>query len=113
MAPFLHRLCSIFSFLGLLLLSVGFLTGKEEVKILSEIKLQADLKSGKKGVPQVQAAFGKYSIETPVTYIGKEQDFKHLTVSTATRMETGTRYGPRVRKGSATRSRAIKVPPKP
>ena len=80
MALFLQRLCSIFSFLGLLLLLVGFLAGKEEVKILSEIKLQADLKSGKKAVPQVQAAFGKYSIETPVTYIGKDQDFKHLTV---------------------------------
>ena len=77
---FSHRPCGGIPILAFLLLLTSLLCGKEEPKVLSEIKLQADLASGKKAIPQVQAAFGKYSIETPERTKGKHKDFEHLTV---------------------------------
>jgi hypothetical protein len=84
-----HRFCGEIPFLGFLLLFTSLLCGKEEPKVLSEIKLQADLTSGKKAIPQVQAAFGKYSIETPETFKGNHQDFEHLTVGEDKEMGAG------------------------
>ena len=77
---FSHRPCGGIPILGFLLLFTSLLCGKEEPKVLSEIKLQADLTSEKKAIPQVQAAFGKYSIETPETFKQNHQDFEHLVV---------------------------------
>ena len=77
---FSHRPCGGIPILALLLLFTSLLCGKEEPKVLSEIKLQADLTSGKKAIPQVQAAFGKYSIESPELFEGNHRDFEHLTV---------------------------------
>lgn len=45
---------------------------------LSEVTLKAE--AGKKAIPQVQAAFGKYSIETPAKPMGTNRNFEHLTV---------------------------------
>ena len=72
---FSHRPCGGIPILAFLLLFTSLLCGKEEPKVLSEIKLQADLTSEKKAIPQVQAAFGKYSIETPETFKQNHQDF--------------------------------------
>ena len=47
-------------------------------EILSEVTLKAE--AGKKAIPQVQAAFGKYSIETPAKPMGTNRKFEHLTV---------------------------------
>jgi len=77
---FNHRPCVGGPILAFLLLFTSILCGKEEPKVLSEIKLQADLTSGKKAIPQVQAAFGKYSIESPELFEGNHRDFEHLTV---------------------------------
>jgi len=77
---FSHRPCGGIPILGFLLLFTSLLCGKEEPKVLSEIKLQADLTSGKKAIPQVQVAFGKHSIESPETFKQNHQDFEHLVV---------------------------------
>ena len=82
-----HRPCGGGPILAFLLLFTSLLCGKEEPKVLSEIKLQADLTSGKKAIPQVQAAFGKYSIETPETFKGNHQDFEHLVVEKDKKMD--------------------------
>ena len=73
-----HRPCLGIPFIAFLFTSL--LCGKAEPKIFGEIKLQADLTSGKKAIPQVQAAFGKYSIESPELFEGNHRDFEHLTV---------------------------------
>jgi hypothetical protein len=73
-----HRPCQGIPLIAFLFTSL--LCGKAEPKILGEIKLQADLTSGKKAIPQVQAAFGKYSIESPELFEGNHRDFEHLTV---------------------------------
>jgi len=77
---FSHRPCGGIPILAFLWLLTSLLCGKEEPKVLSEIKLQADLTSEKKAIPQVQAAFGKYSIESPELFEGNHRDFEHLTV---------------------------------
>ena len=77
---FSHRPCGGIPILAFLLLFTSLLCGKEEPKVLSEIKLQADLTSGKKAIPQVQVAFGKHSIESPETFKQNHQDFEHLVV---------------------------------
>jgi hypothetical protein len=73
-----HRPCQGIPLIAFLFTSL--LCGKAEPKILGEIKLQADITSGKKAIPQVQAAFGKYSIESPELFEGNHRDFEHLTV---------------------------------
>ena len=75
-----HRPFEMGPILAFLLLFTSILCGKEEPKVLSEIKLQADLTSSMTAIPQVQAAFGKYSIETPERIKGKHKGFEHLTV---------------------------------
>ena len=45
---------------------------------LSEVTLKAE--AGKKAIPQVQAAFGKHSIETPAEPMATNRNFEHLTV---------------------------------
>ena len=77
---FSHRPCGEIPTLAFLLLFTPLLGGKEETKVLSEIKLQANLTSDMTAIPQVQAAFGKYSIETPERIKGKHKGFEHLTL---------------------------------
>jgi hypothetical protein len=84
---FNHRPCGEGTTLAFLLLFTSILCGKEEPKVLSEIKLQANLTSGRKAIPQVQAAFGKYSIESPELFEGNHPDFEHLTVKKDKEME--------------------------
>tara|TARA_B100000902_G_scaffold357992_1_gene372797 strand:- start:686 stop:1558 length:873 start_codon:yes stop_codon:yes gene_type:complete len=84
---FSHRPCGEIPALAFLFLFTSLLGGKEEPKVLREIKLQADLTSEKKAIPQVQAAFGKYSIETPELFEGNHRDFEHLVVEKDKKME--------------------------
>ncbi len=47
---------------------------------LSEVVLRADIDTGKTAVAQVQAVFGKYSIETPESFQGNHAGFEHLKI---------------------------------
>ena len=47
-------------------------------ELFGEVSLKAD--PDEKAIPQIQAAFGKYSIETPETYEGNHRTFEHLAV---------------------------------
>ena len=53
---------------------------KNPPAVLSEVLLRADIDSGKKAVAQVQAVFGKYSIETPESFQGNHAGFEHLKI---------------------------------
>lgn len=65
--------------LPLLLLGTALAADAQKVpETLSEVTLKAE--AGKKAIPQVQAAFGKHSIETPAEPMATNRNFEHLTV---------------------------------
>ena len=47
---------------------------------LSEVNLKAKIDTGKTAVAQVQAVFGKYSIETPASFQQNHQGLEHLKI---------------------------------
>ena len=47
---------------------------------LSEVKLKAKINTNKTAVAQVQAVFGKYSIETPESFQQNHQGYEHLKI---------------------------------
>ena len=60
----------LFSLLGATLETFA----KKVPEVLSEVTLKAEV--DKRAIPQVQEAFGKYSIETPELFEGNHRDFE-------------------------------------
>ena len=74
-----NRLVFSGTLLPLALLGIVLAAHAQKVpEILSEVTLKAE--AGKKAIPQVQAAFGKYSIETPAKPMETNRKFEHLIV---------------------------------